>query len=916
VLSPLEQQLHQHLLRLQLVGNEPMEAALAHHRATPGDGTLDSALLELGLIDERSLTAQLAQVTGLPAPPPSFALPDAAHAGELRALLPMESALAAGFVPMRADGLSMLGVTSLKADPLALARLSGTAARSLTTFAVPEFRVYQAAAAVYGVPLPARYAALVGKLGLACAPRPGSATVLDGTPVVAPRVDASTPLDGGATLVAAPALEADATQPSTLEAATQRARTVDSLRAPLTLSGATEQLRRPVTRDEVFELLARAALGLQLDFAAVFTIHGAKATGRIALAWPAEEPRTLAHVELSLRQDSCLSRAVAARGPHLSTLSERDDAALLQALVRGTPAGAIAVPIFIGQRVVAILYGDRKTERVEVDTLGDFVLLCAEAGKAFVRLAAAAKSSAPRAPESGLAPTAATASGPTSSTPAPDEGAAAPPSGGAERDTPQGAAGGASDGVARTEPTASPVAATALGELLSNRTPADGVAAVVTPATPAAPMRGGDPLSSQFQFVPVHIDHFTGPSPEVLARRPSNQATPAALDAAFGAGEGFADLELASNRPAAHAPSGAAPLEGADRRIGGTPPADLLPSPESLDDGSTEFSAIAAWVQSAPEVGRGRPSGIFGSAGEGQGGRPETVASQRLTSEGPLPPPPEATMRALLRRFPGELKLDRIHHPGQLPPASHHSSLLRLLTRFGEATTPYLAPLLESSDATARYYATSLLCELGAAPEPVIKGLFARLFDSDGLIRLAAAEALRSRVLEPTVAPYVARLREELEGFDRFRIRCAAAALGELRDTDSILRLIDLVGGRDEDTALGARRALSVITKQNFGTHAKKWLSWWDKNRRQPRVSWLFDGLSQDSAELRRSAFEELRALTNEHFGYEVDLPKRDREEARKRWLRWWESIGRMRFGSSTRVPALGRVGPSPHVGR
>ena len=33
--------------------------------------------------------------------------------------------------------------------------------------------------------------------------------------------------------------------------------------------------------------------------------------------------------------------------------------------------------------------------------------------------------------------------------------------------------------------------------------------------------------------------------------------------------------------------------------------------------------------------------------------------------------------------------------------------------------------------------------------------------------------------------------------------------------------------------------------------------------------------------------------LTSESFGYHFDLPKREREEARQRWVDWWQRTGR-----------------------
>jgi hypothetical protein len=42
--------------------------------------------------------------------------------------------------------------------------------------------------------------------------------------------------------------------------------------------------------------------------------------------------------------------------------------------------------------------------------------------------------------------------------------------------------------------------------------------------------------------------------------------------------------------------------------------------------------------------------------------------------------------------------------------------------------------------------------------------------------------------------------------------------------------------------------------------------------------------------ELRLLASNELYEISGEYFGYHYDLPERDREEARQRWIAWWQS--------------------------
>ncbi|MCX7635658.1 MAG: hypothetical protein N2Z74_07945, partial [Syntrophales bacterium] len=93
--------------------------------------------------------------------------------------------------------------------------------------------------------------------------------------------------------------------------------------------------------------------------------------------------------------------------------------------------------------------------------------------------------------------------------------------------------------------------------------------------------------------------------------------------------------------------------------------------------------------------------------------------------------------------------------------------------------------------------------------------------------------------------------------------------------------------------AEAARRALVLITKQDYGRRERAWRKWWEKNRHRHRIEWLLDGLAHSSSDIRFAASEELRRVTHENFGYHFDLPKREREEARRRWIAWWEHVGR-----------------------
>jgi hypothetical protein len=104
-----------------------------------------------------------------------------------------------------------------------------------------------------------------------------------------------------------------------------------------------------------------------------------------------------------------------------------------------------------------------------------------------------------------------------------------------------------------------------------------------------------------------------------------------------------------------------------------------------------------------------------------------------------------------------------------------------------------------------------------------------------------------------------------------------------------------LIGRLYSSEAEKAREALIAITKQDFGTKAKRWEAWWDKHKDDDRVEWLFEGLGHKETQIRAASESELRKLTGEYVGYHFDLPRRERERARARWQAWWYQSGRAR---------------------
>lgn len=258
----------------------------------------------------------------------------------------------------------------------------------------------------------------------------------------------------------------------------------------------------------------------------------------------------------------------------------------------------------------------------------------------------------------------------------------------------------------------------------------------------------------------------------------------------------------------------------------------------------------------------------------------------------------ERALPALVREFPGPLWFDRREPFESIPIGRDISPIARAFVAFGDRAVPYVISLLDRPDADVRFYATLVASEF-LHPSLVIP-VGRRLFDPDPEVANVAFRALIGlRVCQPEFDQLVARVRAIANAKqDPNTQATAVAALGRLRDADSIEFLISLLEGSHEEVVHAAHASLVRLCCQDFGHSARKWSTWVSKNRTSHRVEWLIDGLTHRDVELRRQAGDELRLATQEYFGYHAALPKHDREVAQRKYRRWWDQRGRQLFAT------------------
>lgn len=287
---------------------KPDHMAAAVERQAVYAVALDTALLELDLIDEATAVRYLCQVSGYPPADREILGKASAEA----AAFPRDFAESLNVAPccIGADAIALVSAAPL--DEARLAELQAQLDVPLRLYTAPEFRVREAFARVYGGPLPERHRLLVARFG-AVAPAPAAAAPAP------PSDESAAPVPSPAALPA-PRSRAVAALSAYLEGVTRREEVLDALK---------RFLESRFVHGQVF-VVARG----------VMTPAGARAP-RI----PLDEPSVLANVATG---------GIAYRGP-----VPRGNQALFAVLGRPAPLELIAAPVVVGGRVVCVLWGDQ-----------------------------------------------------------------------------------------------------------------------------------------------------------------------------------------------------------------------------------------------------------------------------------------------------------------------------------------------------------------------------------------------------------------------------------------------------------------------------------------------------------------------------------------------------------------------------
>ena len=406
------ERLEEHLVARGLLSQERADDAL-RSQALVG-GAMDTLLLEMGALREQDLITALGELSGLQ---PIY-LADYVPNPAMAAALPREDAERLNIAPLSVED-GMLHVAVAFPVPMrGLEVLVRKLGRSVAPWVSTDVRVRSWRAQIYGTPLPARDASLLGTLGLTLeerlatemAERAAQSVAAEPVPLVNARLEPEAPpapaeapspagdpasslleaLEAG---VAAAEPELPSWQPESPRARTQRrardAATESADGRESIVDWSLGEARSALSavagdREGLKDVVLRYARRT-FDFVAAFAVVRGAAMGWDAQGDGAEEV-SIQQVSFPLDAPSVFRTAALAHscyaGPVPSDARTRE---VLASLGR-SPRSVFVFPVEVRGRLVAVLYGDRGDRAVSQRRLSELILFCQDLGHAFAEL--------------------------------------------------------------------------------------------------------------------------------------------------------------------------------------------------------------------------------------------------------------------------------------------------------------------------------------------------------------------------------------------------------------------------------------------------------------------------------------------------------------------------------------------------
>lgn len=242
---------------------------------------------------------------------------------------------------------------------------------------------------------------------------------------------------------------------------------------------------------------------------------------------------------------------------------------------------------------------------------------------------------------------------------------------------------------------------------------------------------------------------------------------------------------------------------------------------------------------------------------------------------------PERWAAAVLRHFPGRLRVDRHSPMGARQAVGEHGPLLRFIDERIEAFGGALAEVLGHGTDEARYYAFRLLAgHLGSRAR--VRYARTLVFDSDPPLRMYALQVLE--VLRETEAfeQLLGWLREQARSADPREQDLALNALLHFRDEGALPVLIDLLEHRSMRIRGRAHQVLTVLTCMVFEPDPQLWRRWARQYGASSRGSWILTAMTHSAQRVRENAARALREIPGLQVQYSADGDPAERRLAQR----------------------------------
>ncbi|QQR91607.1 MAG: hypothetical protein IPJ88_07765 [Myxococcales bacterium] len=621
---------------------------------------------------------------------------------------------------------------------------------------------------------------------------------------------------------------------------------------PLALHRAAEQLAHAVDREEVLDLLERFG-GQFFEFFVVFSIKGKYAQVRRAVALDDGLSRAAQGYQCLLESPGSFREVFQNGKTMVANLNAAEsDRLVAEALGRSHAQPSLIVPVTVRGRVVLLLCGDRGGHDFEVDSFSKLIAFAAHVGNALEMLILRSKLQSQN----------------NSELPSQTKKSVEP------RETKR---------MKSLKPLYSTIPAR---PSVKHKERAERyVTPLVGPPKDTEPLKEAEALkeTEPSKTVDPPRTETLKPMPAALPSEPVEEKPPEETDS-------IQPRRSWRTRPQEKLglSRSAPPVPQWDKELfpSKTQPLTEGKSQSAAPDKRPPEGARSSHIPSVPRVGEASDR-IRSLVRELSACNPEQVDATiaMALAEG------EALLPELVKRFPGELWFNRHSKYTRLARGRDVSAIARALVSFGSHAVPYVAALLDpKSDDESRFYAVLVAADLGSK-EQLIEALGRLVFDQDIGIRNLVADVLCSfrgvRELEVVLRPI--RSVAQSAGEAPARRRIAVRILGELHDERSVKLLVSLLGTDEPALMQSTQRALVLLTRHDFGTSKRRWAAWLARHGKKQRTQWLIEALMQEDEALRSAAFDELRHVVGQGYGYDPHGHKKDRKAAYRKFLAWWK---------------------------